>query len=133
MKEEKRETYETRSTLIEVLDKENGIIKILRKQGVELIPEDLVEIDQKYEEILNGRKGKFIVVYQLDGQVASHEFNEKASAGSRSRKKAGEAIIVETLANRIEANFFINNYNFYHPIKIFSNENEGIEWLKSID
>lgn len=50
-----------------------------------------------------------------------------------SRTRIAEAILVETTANRLMANVYVNYNKPRIPTKIFTNEEEAIKWLKSFE
>tara|TARA_R110000868_G_scaffold150874_3_gene374345 strand:- start:257 stop:643 length:387 start_codon:yes stop_codon:yes gene_type:complete len=121
---------ETRSSIIEQYDDE--ILKIARKQGVEMEIEDLDEIASVYKELLQNKQPKLLVI--LDEECNSDmSFMEKMGNSERQLLKKAEALVVSSLGKRLEANFYIRRYKPNYPVAVFNNEEEGLAWLQSID
>lgn len=122
--------FETRSSIIEKLDQD--ILRIARKEGVEMKIEDLHEISAAYTTLLEKNRGKFLVI--LDDECTSEVgFMEKMADKERKTVKKAEALIVSSLGKRLEANFYIRKFKPEHAIAVFSNEQEGLNWLRTIE
>lgn len=123
--------YESRIAHITAL--RNGIIRVDMKSGVELEAEDLDENMQIYEKILGkGNSGLFLLVFQSDGS-SSKEGREKFASLERSKIKKAEALVINTISHRMESNFYKNFFNPKHPVRIFDNELNAIDWLLSFE
>lgn len=127
MKNQKK--VETRSSIIEQLD--GGIVKIIRKKGVEMGAADLDELLAVYQNLLKNEKGKFLLLVDNDCE-SEFDFIAKMADPKRAKVKKAEAIIVHSLGKRLEANFYIKKYKPEHPVAIFSAEQEGLDWLRAI-
>jgi len=119
---------ETRAFTIDQLD--NGIIRVEKKREVELFPSDLDDNYSIYKEFLGGEKGLFLIIFQIDC-LSDEDFRNKAADPHRSQIKKAEALVIKSLANRIESNFYVNFHKPPYPIEIFTNEQEAIKWLLS--
>ena len=120
---------ETRSSIIEQLD--GGILKVIRKKGVEMVSADLEELLMIYQELLKNEQGKFLLMVDNDCE-SEFDFIAKMADPKREKVKKAEAIIVHSLGKRLEANFYIKKYKPEHPVAIFSTEQEGLDWLRAI-
>lgn len=121
---------QTRSSIIEQLDKD--ILRVARKEGVELEVKDLQEISKVYQDLLEDKKGKFLVIVDSDC-TSEIGFMEKMADKRRSRIKKAEALVVDSLGKRMEVNFYIRKYKPEHPVAVFKTEEEGLNWLRTIE
>ena len=101
---------ETRSCYIEKINnEEDPILRVEKKLGIEMNIDDLKEMKKVYKRLIQNRAAKFLIVCQIDCS-SKKDFMEEVSQKSRSKFKKAEAIIIKNLANRIEANFYIQNF-----------------------
>lgn len=121
-----KEIAETEACFISQLD--NGIIRVEKKLGVELYPYHLDENYRIYKEFLGEKKGLFLVIFQVDC-LGDEDFRNKAADPNRSQIKKAEALVIKSLANRLESNFYINYHKPQYPIQIFTEESKAVEWL----
>lgn len=61
----------------------------------------------------------------------SKEAREAATAGTLLKKTDACAFIIDSLAARLIVNFFIREKDLSSACKVFSNENEALQWLGS--
>lgn len=122
---------ETRSCWINLIADNEPIVRVEKKSGIETISEDLEEIDRAYEHLIGTQSAKFLIVFQKDCN-SDNEFKKRAVGKERSTIKKAEAMIVKSLANRIEADFYINYFKPQHPVAVFNSETAGLKWLKTI-
>ncbi len=121
------ERIETRISFITQL--ENGIIRLEIKPNIELEPEDLDENFEVYKNILGEKeKGLFLIVFDKKG-MSNKESRERYANKKRAKIKRAEALVVKTLAHKMESNFYKNFYRPTHPVEIFEEEEEAIKWL----
>ena len=123
------EKVETRISIIEKLN--NNIIRVEIKPDIQLEPKDLDENFQAYTQQLNIMSAYFLLVFKPGGE-ANVEARIKHAKPERSKIKKAEAIVIETLAHRLGANFYKKKFKPNHPVEIFTIEKEAKEWLLSI-
>lgn len=122
---------ETRISFIEKLA--NGIIRVQTKEDIVLKPEDLDENYKAYSTFMDveNDKGLFLVIFASNGE-SNIESRLKFADPTRNKIKKAEALVVGSLYQRIESNFYKSFAKPKHPVQIFNNEKEAIEWLLSI-
>ena len=123
---------ETRSCYINKLDETENILRIEKKLGEDIDFDELINIDNAYRGLLENKSGKFLVVFAEDCSLTK-EMKTKLASKERSSFKKAEALVIKTLANRIEANFYKKFYKPEHPLEIFETEAEGLRWLTSLN
>jgi len=109
---------------------ENGFIRIKPNDGFEFNESDVQRQFESYGKlgINTHNKAKLLV-------DATYDFQMNKEARDIAAKKAKEyfiatAIVSNSFATRLLVNFLNSFYNFGLPIKMFSTENEAINWLK---
>ncbi|MEQ8625904.1 MAG: hypothetical protein RJQ00_01170 [Vicingaceae bacterium] len=117
---------ETRISFIEKLN--NGIIRVEIKPDIQLEPEDLDENFITYTQKLKIKHGLFLLVFKPGGE-SNMEARLKYASAERFKIKKAEAIVIETLAHRLGANFYKKMFKPTHPVKVFIKEQEAIDWL----
>ena len=117
---------ETRISFIEKLN--NGIIRVEIKPDILLEPKDLEENYIAYTQQLDVKNGLFQLVFNPGGE-ANVEARIKYANKDRSKIKKAEAIVIETLAHRLGANFYKKKFKPTHPVEIFTEEQEALDWL----
>ncbi len=126
------DSIETRACYIKKVDEKENILRIEKKFGVDVQLDDLTDIDNAYKQLLESRKGKFLIVFS-DDCSSDKAMKEKFASKERSAFKKAEALVIGSLSNRLEANFYIRYYKPEHPIAVFTSEEAGIEWLKRVN
>ena len=120
-------TLETRISFITQL--ENGIIRVEIKPNIELEPEDLDENFEAYVSVLGeNKKGLFLIDFDKTGS-ASKESRERYANKKRANIKLAEALVVKSLAQKLESNFYKNFYRPTHPVEVFMDNKKAEEWL----
>lgn len=120
---------ETRISFIEKLN--NNIIRVEIKPDILLEPMDLDENYEAYTQQLNIENGLFLLVFK-PGAEANLEARIKYANPKRSKIKKAEALVINTLAHRLGANFYKKKFKPTHPVEIFTEEKEAVDWLLSI-
>lgn len=72
--------------------------------------------------LLNTGEGYFNLVPEAAKLLNSKEYAEKRMAA---------AFVIKSLASRLAGNFFIRMGGRYHHTRLFSDEAEALEWLKT--
>jgi hypothetical protein len=108
---------------------EDGIVRIIHVSGAEVTLEDARETMAAYLKI-NGGKRLPLFVDTKTMKSMSRE-TRKYYAGEEAAKVASAAaIIVGTPASRVLGNFYLGLSNPHLPSRLFSSEEEALEWLK---
>lgn len=114
---------------------ENDITVIRYKNDYHVELKDVKEVEKTFIE-LNGDKPIYCLMdssnrfnnYTVEAQ---QYLSHKASIVKR-RQLQCSAVIINNLPHRLLAQFFSKFYKPSFPMKIFSNENEAIDWIKEI-
>ncbi len=82
--------------------------------------------------ITHGKKFKVLIDATESFHIPTNEAKEILAANDL---KIAEAILIKQTHQRIVANFYmkLTKKKQKHPIKVFSNKEKAIEWLKNID
>lgn len=121
-------TLETEKVHLSFID--NSFFRVFVKENVEL---DLNDLDANYfffKEHIPKEKVPFLIVFGK-GATTVKGADERFTEKGRLEMKKKEALVLATLSHRIMANLYIRFVKPNHPTKIFSNENDAIEWLKA--
>ena len=121
-------SFNTEKTIIRKL--EDGIIRVEVKANVELNVKDLSENYELYRQIMNEDTADFLVIFGPNS-MAGKEARDEFASQYRSRIKRKEALVLQSLAHRIMAQFYITFYRPEHPTKIFTKEEDALTWLRS--
>jgi hypothetical protein len=108
---------------------EGGIIIVRYKEEAEIELDDVIEHSKILKEITNGVKMPILV----DGRKAhavSPEAREFAASPQESALRSAQALLVNSLAAKLVANFYINFNKPLHPVKVFKTEKAAIKWLQ---
>ena len=108
----------------------NGIVRIETKEGIRMTMEDLAENDKIYKEQLKIDRALFLVVFGPEG-LTNFQSQKKFADPERNKMKIAEALVVKSVEHNLEANFHTHYFEIKHPLKIFSDEQEAVEWLLS--
>ena len=122
-------TFETEKVIISLL--EGGIVRVYVKEGAAIEEKDLHQFHAIYLDLMENDEAPFVVIFGKYSR-SSKEAREKFANVQRAKFKSAEALVLNGLPHRIIANFYIKVYKPKHPTRIFSTEQEGVKWLKSI-
>lgn len=109
----------------------DDIIKVLIKDSASIEVEDLLEMKDFNKKLAGGKDYYLLFIAGKDSHI-SKEAREKSTGKEISENKLAQAFVVQSLAHKIIANFFINIQKPSMPTKMFTNEKEAIHWLKSL-
>jgi len=108
---------------------EDGIVRIIHVHGADVTLEDAQETMAAYLKINKGKKRPLFVDTKTMRSLAREA--RKYYAGEEAAKVASAvAIIVGTPVSRVLGNFYIGLSNPLLPSRLFSSEDEALEWLK---
>jgi len=121
-------TIKLSKSIVSILD--NQIIQIHLKSNQEIELPDALEIFAAMGELSEGKKfpvfidaGDFV---SIDEEVRSFSANKVANIYT-----LADAIAVDSLAQKLLANFYIKNDQPAVPSKVFTNKHEALQWLKT--
>lgn len=118
--------YYTRHTEISLIAE--NLIKIVFIKDGEL---DLSEAKEMHNIALELSKGKPYVVLVLSSKFHTLVTKSARSYLANIKDRVAEAIVVESLPNRIMARFYLKLTRL-NPSEIFKTEEDAIAWLKKI-
>jgi len=89
-----------------------------------------VSLWRDLEETLDDER--FSIIIDLHNMKSIERDARNFYSQSSSKNAVGVALITSTPLSNVIANFFIGLNNPAKPIKLFSNKNDAIQWLKEI-
>lgn len=107
------------------------IYKIIYADGAVINLAQAKELNDKFSQVVESDK---IVIFldlsknKLDYEHDAQEFMAKEA--SMASKICANAILLDSLGPRILAKWYIKFHKPVHPTKIFSNQEDAINWLK---
>lgn len=111
---------------------EDKIICLQFKDGVDFEEDDAIETDKIFYDLCEGKPFCSLIDARVYGSISSkaREFfaNDKLVKDIR----IAEAFVLNNLATRMLAKFYINFNKPNNPIKIFSNVDDAKRWLSEI-
>ncbi len=118
-------TIKNTNSSISLID--NDIFHVIYDKDTIISVADFQETEQVYHEVSQGKKLKFLV-----------EFPKFVTATAEARKWAetnqveaiSEAIVFNNLGQRMLIRFYLLLRIHEHPIKIFTNKETALEWLR---
>lgn len=108
---------------------EPGIIELYVKPGTAIEPVDMLRIKELN---LNMTAGQSYSVMVLSGFMSSISKSAREISASREyvQNTLAKALIVESLGQRIIANFYLSVNKPHLKTRIFSNRQDALEWLR---
>jgi hypothetical protein len=108
---------------------EDGIVRIIHIPGAEVTLENAKETMAAYLKVYKGKRRALLVDTKTMKSIAREA--RKYYAGPEAAKVASAvALIVATPVSRVLGNFYIGLSNPHLPSRLFSSEDEALEWLK---
>ena len=92
--------------------------------------EDLDEMNLSYKSIMTTTTAPFLIVLGRHASITT-EARALLSDKTRSKIKSIEAIVVNSLAQKIIVNFIVLLNKPLQPTKLFTSEEKALEWLKT--
>jgi hypothetical protein len=122
-----REAIATRLTRVWL--GEDGVVRIIWSPGAEATLDDAKETMAAYLQINKGRRLPILVDTTVMKSFARDA--RKYYAGEEAANVAcAVAIMVGTPVSMVLGNFYLGVSNPHLPSRLFSSENEALEWLK---
>jgi len=105
---------------------DNNIIRYVITPGMDETLDDLIEVIKAIDEIRNGN------VYPLLGDIrgAKSITREARQYAEKSIVATASAILVGSPVSKVLGNFVIRIHKSKIPVKLFTSEDEAINWLK---
>lgn len=105
---------------------DNNIIRYVITPGMDETLDDLIEVIKAIDEIRNGN------VYPLLGDIrgAKSITREARQYAEKSIVATASAILVGSPVSKVLGNFVIKIHKSKIPVKLFTSEDEAINWLK---
>ncbi len=110
--------------------KSNGIVYVLFKDDCVLDIDLQFRLLDSYNEITSGKLMPFIFL-AAENVMITKEARDNATSLESISPIGASAVIVNNLAYKLIANFYIRFNKPKRPFKSFSNEKEAVTWLKS--
>ncbi len=122
------DVYESRAFFIKYRD--DGVVVYEQKNVDELLVEDIIEGDEYCNKISQGQPLLRLVIID---KFISTDPEVRAYAASKNRDKfvLADALVIQSQAMKIIANFYLRFNKPSRPTKIFTDREEGLNWLLS--
>lgn len=108
---------------------EDGIARIIHVPGAEVTLADAQETMANYKKINQGKRLPLLIdtkTMKSLSRDARHHYAGEEAAGCAS----AAAIIIGTPVSKVLGNFYLGLSNPRLPSRLFSSEDEALEWLK---
>lgn len=111
----------------------NRIVKIRFKDKVDFELEDAIEANQTMYDFAEGKPFLSLVdTINIRSQMSNDAMNHFAKDPLTKGVRIAEAIVVNSLHNRILANFYLKFIKSHNPVKVFNNMDKAIAWLLEV-
>ncbi|MCB0408761.1 MAG: STAS/SEC14 domain-containing protein [Flavobacteriales bacterium] len=110
---------------------EDDILYITLKEDADLKVENIDEMIDARIRIQNGKKMKVIADIRNIWQ-ASLKARKRAASSEMQSQNIAMAIVTDSLASKLLANFFIKINKPSSPTRMFNSKEEGLLWLNTI-
>lgn len=108
-----------------------GILWVKYHKEVDMTPEDArLHIDTVVKLCGKEKRPFLIDTREAKGSYSIGAMRKLAKDPAIVKVRKAQAIIIDSLSNRILANFYIKFHKPANPIKMFADEKEAIQWLK---
>ena len=114
---------------------ESGVVLLKYKPDYEVDLRDVIEVEKAFIELTNS--GDIYCLMDTSGRFNNYtneaqKFLSKEASIVKNNKIKGSAVIIDNLPNRILAQFFSKIFKPNFPMKIFSNQKDGLVWLHQL-
>lgn len=111
----------------------NRIVKIRFKDGVDFVLDDAKLANQAMYDLAEGKPFLSLVdTINVRSQISKEAMEHFAKDPLTKGVRIAEAIFVDSLHNRILANFYLKFVKSHNPVKVFSNMDKAIAWLLDV-
>lgn len=109
---------------------DNRIVKIRFKNMVDFVLDDAIIANQTMFDVVDGNPFLSLVdTLDVRGQISNDAMNHFAKDPLTKGVRVAEAIVVDSLHNRILANFYLKFVKSHNPVKVFNNMDKAVVWL----
>jgi hypothetical protein len=108
---------------------DDGIVRIIHIPGAEVTLEDAQETMAAYLKLNNGKRRPLFIDTKTMKSM-TRETRQYYAGEEAAKVASAAAIVVGTPVSRVLGNFYIGLSNPRLPSRLFSSENEALEWLK---
>lgn len=109
---------------------DNKIVKIRFKDGADFILEDAIIANQTMFDLAEGKPFLSLVdTINVRGQISKEAMEHFARDPLTKGVRVAEGIVVDSLHNRILANFYLKFTKSHNPVRVFNNMDKAISWL----
>lgn len=112
----------------EIFLRNDGIVEILIKESSVIGREECIEITDSYETILESQRFPLLHIIE-DYVTIDKEAREYAASEEGLRYSKVEAFVINSLAHKILANFYMKVNKPSVPTKFFRSREEAEDWL----
>ncbi len=116
---------------VNIQTKSNGIVYLLFKDDCTLDIDLQMRLLDHYHEITEGKLMPFIVM-AAENVTITKEARDNAVKIEDISMIGASAVIVTSLPYKLIANFYLKFNKPKRPFKVFSNEDDGVAWLKTL-
>ena len=110
--------------------KQGDIVYIHTFEDAEIEIPEIDELNKNLLALVEDRPC-YLIVFPGEGSISSHEAR-KYAATKKGKNIIAEAIVMNNLAIRLLANFYMKINRPEQKIKLFSNEASALAWIDSI-
>lgn len=108
---------------------EDGIVRIIHFPGAEVTLADAQETMACYLKLYEGKRRPLFIDTKTMKSM-TRETRQYYSGEEAAKVASAAAIIVGTPVSRVIGNFYIGLSNPHLPSRLFSSEDEALEWLR---
>ena len=114
----------------EVILREDGILQIVVKDNVDVGIEECIELTNAFQALIGKKK---VPLLHVVGNYVNmdKEAREYSASEAGLRYSIAEAFVINSLPNKIIANFYMRINKPSVPTKFFGSIREAEEWLKN--
>jgi len=108
---------------------DDGIARIIHVPGAELTLEDAQETMAAYLKLYQGKRRPLYIDTKTMKSM-SRETRQYYAGAEAAKVASAAAVIVGTPVSRVLGNFYLGISNPLLPTRLFSSEDDALEWLK---
>jgi hypothetical protein len=106
----------------------DGIMRVMIKKNIEITPDHFKKLFETYNELVQGEKRPFIYYAEEGSSTVSEEARRYAKESEHLFPKICNAVVVNSLAHKLIANFYFKFNKPSYPFKVFNKMDEAEKW-----